>query len=53
MTNLIVAFLTLLIVSMSSLYIYRKRKTGIKCIGCPCAKSCAGKCHSQTIRGTH
>lgn len=33
------------IVGLVSLYLYRARKKGVKCIGCPDGVKCAGKCH--------
>lgn len=33
-----------LIVGAATLYIIRAKKRGEKCVGCPYAKSCGGKC---------
>ena len=33
-----------LIVGAAALYIYRQKKKGRKCIGCPYAKQCGGGC---------
>ena len=27
-------------------YLYRAKKRGVQCVGCPDAKSCSGKCGS-------
>ncbi|MBE6932808.1 MAG: FeoB-associated Cys-rich membrane protein [Ruminococcaceae bacterium] len=40
--NVILIVLLLLIVGLSGFYIYRSKKRGQKCIGCPYANSCAG-----------
>ena len=34
----------LLIVGAASFYIIRARRRGEKCVGCPYAKQCGGKC---------
>ena len=52
MIDYIVLALILLILALSALFIYRSKKKGKKCIGCPdsCACSatnCTGGCHGQ------
>ena len=37
-----------LIVGAAVLYIVRAKKRGEKCVGCPYAKECGGKCGSCT-----
>ena len=37
----------LLIIAAAALYIIRQKKKGAKCIGCPYAKSCGGKCSNK------
>lgn len=49
MENLIVIAVIAVIVGASALYIYKAKKRGVKCVGCPdsgsCASnSCGGKC---------
>ena len=44
MADLIVVLALLLILGGAALYIYRAKKAGQKCIGCPHAKSCSGNC---------
>nr|MBR4280835.1 FeoB-associated Cys-rich membrane protein [Clostridia bacterium] len=46
MIDMIVIMILLLILGGAALYIYRAKKAGQKCIGCPHAKACAGKCGS-------
>ena len=48
MIDVIVALVIALIVGGASYYIYRSRKSGKKCIGCPYSSSCKGgcSCHS-------
>ena len=43
MENIILIVLLLLIVGGASLYIYKAKKSGQKCIGCPESKTCGGK----------
>lgn len=47
LTNLIVIFIVVIIVALSALYVYRAKKNGIKCIGCPEGSSCANNCSGQ------
>ena len=44
MTNIILVLIILLAVGGSSMYIYRAKKQGQACIGCPYSKEC--KSHS-------
>ncbi len=41
MTNIIAAAVVLLLVSGASYYIYKEKKKGTHCIGCPMAGKCA------------
>jgi len=43
MTNLIVIVILIALVGSAGLYIYREKKRGVKCIGCPQAGKCAAK----------
>ena len=40
---LIIAIVAL-IVGGAALYIYKAKKRGAKCIGCPSARQCSGQC---------
>ena len=42
----IVLAVILAIVGGAALYIYKAKKKGAKCIGCPDSKTCSGKCSS-------
>ena len=44
MENLIVLAVVAVILALSGGYLYRARKRGVKCIGCPSGCSCNGKC---------
>ncbi len=44
MENVIIIAVVLLIVILAGVYIVRAKKRGEKCIGCPYAKQCGGKC---------
>ena len=47
MENLILIAVLLLIVGGAGLYIYKSKKRGDACVGCPHAKSCGSKCNCQ------
>ena len=44
MENIIIIAILLAIVAFAALYIYRAKKKGKKCIGCPDGGSCSGNC---------
>lgn len=44
MDNIIIIAIVVVIVGLASLYIYRAKKKGKKCIGCPDGGSCSGSC---------
>ena len=44
MTDLIVIGVIAAIVGCAIFYIYRQRKKGVHCIGCPDVSSCKGNC---------
>jgi len=46
MDSLIVALVIVAIVALAGLYIYRAKKRGAKCVGCPDSKTCSGSCGS-------
>ncbi len=41
MINVIATLVLIVIVSSASYYIYKEKKKGTKCIGCPMAGNCA------------
>lgn len=43
MADLVVIGIILLIVGVAATYIWREKKRGVKCIGCPSAGKCSGK----------
>lgn len=43
--DIIVVAILALLAGGISLYIYRQKKKGNKCIGCPYGKSCSGECN--------
>lgn len=51
MENIAIILIVLVIISLICLYLYRAKKRGETCIGCPYAKQCAkakcGGCNSQ------
>ena len=42
MENLIILAVVAVIVTLSGRYLYRAKKRGVKCIGCPSGCSCKG-----------
>lgn len=44
MADIVIVVLLLIIIGGIVLYLWREKKRGVKCIGCPYAKQCAGKC---------
>ena len=46
MVDFIIAVIVLSIVGSAAFYIYRAKKNGAKCIGCPDSKTCGGNCGS-------
>ena len=44
MENFIIIALVGIILGLAIGYIYRSKKRGVKCIGCPDAKRCSGNC---------
>ena len=44
MADLFIILILLLILGGAGLYIYRAKKRGQKCIGCPAGSSCSGSC---------
>ena len=43
MTNVIVIAAVGLIVGLAAGYVYKSRKKGVKCIGCPDGAACSGR----------
>ena len=46
MTDILIVAIVLAILGAAAFYIYKAKKNGAKCIGCPQAKSCGGNCGS-------
>ena len=46
MENIIIIAVVAVTVIAAGLYVYRQKKSGKKCIGCPYADSCNGGCRS-------
>ena len=44
MEDLIVLAVVAVILGAAAAYVYRQKKSGAKCIGCPDSKTCAGNC---------
>lgn len=48
MIDIIVILIIAVILSSAAYYIYKEKKNGNKCIGCPYGKQCNGNCSTQT-----
>lgn len=44
MVDFLIAAIILCILGGAAVYIYRSKKRGVKCIGCPSGKTCGGNC---------
>ena len=44
MTDILIIAVLAAILGGAGWYVYRAKKQGVKCIGCPDAKTCAGNC---------
>ncbi len=47
MENIIIIAIILCVIVGIVIYLYRAKKRGEVCIGCPYAKQCSGKCSSS------
>ena len=43
MVNVLIILAVLAILGGAALYVYKEKKAGAACVGCPHAKSCGGK----------
>ena len=43
MESIIAAIVLLIILGLAGLYVYKAKKSGQKCVGCPHSKTCASK----------
>ena len=50
MTDLIILAVLALICGSAAIYVYRAKKRGAKCIGCPVEGGCSGCCSSCASR---
>lgn len=50
MADIIIVCILVICVGGASYYIYKNKKKGGQCIGCPCAQSCSGKCGSGNAK---
>ena len=45
-TNIIVILIVAAVIGAICFYLYRQKKRGVTCIGCPYAANCSGSCGS-------
>ncbi len=48
MEDFIIIAILIVIVSLSAFYVYKAKKSGQKCIGCPYAQQCHNKCEHSS-----
>ena len=53
MIDFLIIAVILAIVGGAAFYIYKAKKSGAKCIGCPQAKTCGGNCGSCSCHCGH
>ena len=51
MENYILIAVLVLIIGGAALYIYKAKKSGRKCIGCPDSGTCSGNCSACSGQG--
>ncbi len=44
MDDIIIIAILLLVIGGAAFYVYKAKKSGKKCIGCPDSESCSGSC---------
>ena len=44
MIDLIIIAILAVVVGLATGYVYKAKKNGVKCIGCPAAGECGGRC---------
>ena len=47
MTDIVIVLVVLAIVGAALRYVYKAKKSGAKCIGCPAGGSCSGGCSGK------
>ncbi len=53
MENIVIVALVLLIITLAGTYVYKEKKKGKKCIGCPNGGSCSsGDCANCMVQHT-
>ena len=53
MVDILIVAVILAILGGAAFYIYKAKKSGAKCIGCPHAKTCRGNCGSCSCHCGH
>ena len=48
MENILIIAIVALIVGSAARYVWKAKKRGVKCIGCPDSGSCSGQCSGCT-----
>ena len=47
MKDIVAAAVLAAVIGLAVFYVYRAKKRGDKCIGCPYVKDCSGKCNNS------
>lgn len=51
MTDIIALVVLVVILGAAALYVYKEKKRGVKCIGCPAGRSCSGAKNGEGCGG--
>ncbi len=43
-TDIVISIILIVVLGGAAAYVIRAKKKGVKCVGCPYAKECGGKC---------
>ncbi len=47
MTNILIVAVLIAVIALAASYIYKEKRRGSKCIGCPYSKSCSSGCQKN------
>ena len=53
MADVMVAGIILIILGFACIYIYKEKKRGVRCIGCPAAGTCGSRKQGECSCGCH
>ena len=53
MMDFVLVIVLLAIIGAAGMYIWKAKKNGVKCIGCPDGAKCSGKCSGDECASCH